>query len=124
MMSPRVLVCGGRKFRDRKLVYAALDKLYNSFYIGRMTIIEGGALGADRLAQDWANQAHIDVDLITCEAEWDKYGDSAGFKRNSDMADLKPDICLAFKGGRGTQNMIDICRERSIKVHTINWKYR
>ncbi|URQ03738.1 hypothetical protein PVA23_361 [Vibrio phage PVA23] len=122
-MSPRILVCGGRKYNNRKLVYAALDKIYNSSYIGRLTIIEGGALGADRLAQDWANQAHIDVELITCEADWDKHGVSAGYRRNTDMANLKPDLCLAFKGGRGTQNMVDICRDRNIKVHLLEWKY-
>lgn len=124
MFNPRVLVCGGRKFSDRKLVYAALDKLYNSNYIGRMTIIEGGALGADRLAQDWANQLHIDVELLTCPADWERHGLSAGMKRNTDMANLKPDLCLAFKGGRGTQNMVDICRERNIKTHLFEWKYQ
>lgn len=123
VFNPRVLVTGGRKYSNRKLVYAALDRLYNSDYIGRMTLIEGGAKGADRLAQDWANQAHIDVDLITCEADWDRYGLSAGMRRNKDMANLKPDVCIAFLGGRGTQNMVDLCRERNIKVHIIGWKY-
>lgn len=124
MFNPRILVTGGRAYSNRKLVYAALDKLYNSDYLGRMTLIEGGALGADRLAQDWANQTHIDVDLVTCEADWDNRGLSAGMERNRHMANLRPDICLAFKGGRGTQNMIDICRERNIKTYLFEWKYQ
>lgn len=122
-MSPRILVCGGRKFNNRKLVYAVLDVMYNRTYVGRMTIIEGGALGADRFAQDWAKQSHIDVTLLTCEADWERYDKAAGFKRNVDMANERPDICIAFKGGRGTQGMVDLCRERKIKTYTINWKY-
>jgi hypothetical protein len=121
MFNPRILITGGRKYNNRKLVYAALDKLYNSFYIGTMTIIEGGALGADRLAQQWAQQNHIDVVLITVHANWDKYGNSAGMRRNKEMVDLKPDLCIAFKGGKGTLNMIEICNSRNVNVFKLEW---
>ncbi|AUR85897.1 hypothetical protein NVP1081O_162 [Vibrio phage 1.081.O._10N.286.52.C2] len=124
MFNPRVVVTGGRDYKNRKLVYAALDRIYNSNYIGRMTLIEGGALGADRFAQDWAKQAHIDVTLLTMDADWDKYGDSAGFRRNVDMVNQCPDICIAFKGGKGTKGMVDLCRERKIRTHLIGWSYR
>lgn len=107
MFNPRVLITGGRKYQDRNLVWAALDKLYNSSTrLGTLTVIEGGA---DRHAQQWAKAAiakGMQVALITKEAEWDRYGLAAGMKRNLYMAKVhQPDLCLAFPGGRGDRNM-------------------
>lgn len=121
MWNTRVLVSGGRQYKNRNLVYAALERIYNKT-IGTMTVIEGGATGADSFAGEWAkSNAHRGVIHICEEADWDKYGNSAGMKRNKAMADLIPDLCLAFKGGKGTLNMIDICRMRNIKVYCIDW---
>ncbi|CAL9983092.1 GTP-binding domain [Vibrio phage D479] len=122
MFNPRILVTGGRDYKNYKLVHMALNKLYNdSNRIGTMTVIEGGATGADRFAGDWAKDAiekKMAVNLITVPAEWDRLGPKAGYVRNKYMAScLQPDICLAFPGGKGTRNMIEICTEQSIRVY-------
>ena len=47
----RVLVCGGRDYQDKALVYAALDALDRKH--GISAIIHGDARGADRLGKAW-----------------------------------------------------------------------
>lgn len=108
----RVIVCGGRDFADREAVYRALDRLNSLRRI--VELIEGGAPGADRMAADWA--AERLVKLTEVRAEWDRYGPSAGPKRNRKMLELKPDGVVAFPGGRGTMDMIRAATEAGVPV--------
>lgn len=95
----RLLVCGGRKYDNRMYLYAILNRLNPT------VVIQGGASGADRLAAEWAE--HYNVKCETFNAEWEKHGKSAGPKRNQRMLDEgKPDLVLAFPGGRGTADMV------------------
>ena len=50
-MTLRVLVCGGRDYKNRSRVFEALDRLTAEH--GALTIIEGGAVGADTFAGEW-----------------------------------------------------------------------
>lgn len=115
----RVLVCGGRDYNDVVRITQALDKLRAKF--GDFTVVQGGARGADTLAKWWALSRNV-----ACEeypAQWDKYGKSAGYKRNALMADTldtKTDCVVAFPGGKGTKNMVDLARARGIKVYVVN----
>ena len=110
----RVLVCGGRDYTDRARVWRVLDA-YREKY-GRLTIIQGGARGADRHARDWA-LAQSSVCLINEPADWDAHGKAAGPIRNQRMLDEgKPDLVLAFPGGRGTADMVSRARKAGIRV--------
>jgi hypothetical protein len=53
----RVLVCDGRQFEDRDMLSADLDRLSKDR--GFSQVISGGALGADTLAEEWANAAGL-----------------------------------------------------------------
>jgi hypothetical protein len=78
-------------------------------------IIEGGALGADRLAREWAEVSGVSVQ--TFEAEWKRFGRRAGPLRNKRMLDEgRPDGVVAFPGGAGTANMIDLANAYCVKV--------
>ena len=95
----RVLVCGGRDYDNRELVFAFLEMLHPS------VIIQGEASGADKLAKEWA-MLH-DIRHLDFEADWLKYRRGAGPIRNKKMiVEGKPDIVVAFPGGRGTANMM------------------
>ena len=105
----RVLVCGGRDFINRKLLYETLDELNIEF------IISGGARGADLLAVEWANNMFIDY--VVYPADWDKFKRSAGPIRNRQMlVEAKPDLVVAFPGGVGTANMIKQAQKAGIEV--------
>ena len=102
----KILVCGGRDYRDTKFICEILDSYLND-YPYSLSIIEGGAPGADLVAQLWAERHR--VPCVTIPADWRRYGLSAGPVRNQQMIDMKPDVVLAFPSGtsRGTYDTIN-----------------
>jgi len=99
----KVLVCGGRDWsRDR---YQFLHHVLNKKVPKGSILIVGEATGVDTQAAIWAHRACMDVSLFI--ANWDEFGKRAGPLRNKDMLDKgKPDMVIAFPGGKGTKNMI------------------
>ena len=109
----RVLVCGGREFTDKEYLEKVLDA-FNAA-IPFECVIEGGAMGADRLAANWAKKNNIEN--IRFAADWDKYGKAAGPIRNKQMLDEgKPVLVIAFAGHEGTANMIKQAKGANIQV--------
>ena len=111
----RILVCGGRSYCDIDTLYRTLDHLDAERDIA--TVVTGGCSGADQLAELWARER--DKVVIVVPAQWGVYGRSAGPKRNESMLDLNPDLVVAFKGGRGTQDMVNRATEKGIPVKEI-----
>lgn len=110
----RVLVCGGRNFNDALTLGSWLGGIHKND--GPITLlIEGGARGADYMARKFAEWQKIPVK--TFEADWDRYGNAAGPIRNKQMLDEgKPDLVLAFEGGRGTANMVEQAKAVGVRV--------
>lgn len=102
----RVLVCGGRDYKERSLVWAILDAAEPSF------IVTGGQgkqkpnKGADLLAETYAQTHKIPFDVV--HADWEAFGRAAGPRRNSEMLLRHPATqwLIAFPGGKGTADMI------------------
>ena len=108
----KVVVTGGRSYANRELVYDVLDRLH-----GVVFLIHGGAPGADRLASDWADsRGVINVSFNVRPNAWTRFGRRAGPLRNEQMMVLKPDLVIAFPGGKGTRNCILQARRRNIQV--------
>lgn len=111
----RVLVTGGRNYDDSRRVSQVLDKLHREAVIS--VIIEGGAHGADRLAREWAGHPYGCGKVETYEADWENQGRFAGPMRNQRMLDEgKPDLVIAFPGGRGTADMCRKARKAGVQV--------
>lgn len=115
----RVLVCGGRDFEtedDQVRMWTELDLLLAD--VGgpdRMMVIQGGAFGADALAVEWCKR--YSVPWSTFPADWSRHGNSAGPIRNRRMlVDGRPDLVIAFPGGRGTANMVDQATKAGVRV--------
>ncbi len=123
----RVLVCGGRDFKDEAFVERILsDRLYPYLFSNKqVTIIEGGARGVDTFALNWVlARVHSDYPPRVEEypADWEKYGWAAGPIRNIQMLDEgKPDLVIAFPGGRGTKNMVNQARDRGVPVEIVSY---
>lgn len=98
----KVLVCGGRAYKDRDFVFHTLDAIHSKHHIS--ILIHGGASGADSLAREWAHLKG--VPCATVQANWARHGVAAGPIRNRSMLLLEPDAVIAFPGGRGTANMV------------------
>jgi hypothetical protein len=98
----RVAVTGGRLFRDVQFVCDILDQFH--IEVGIDALIEGEADGLDLIARAWAEWVGVPVDPYP--ANWDRYDNFAGSVRNTQMIrEGKPDIVIAFKGGKGTRDM-------------------
>ncbi len=99
-------VTGGRTYKNEAFVFMVLDALHQSLSIA--LLVEGGALGADRLCRTWAEKRS--VPFTTKEAEWEKHRrpfrkNPAGMIRNEEMLrQFNPNLLLAFEGGPGTEH--------------------
>lgn len=98
----KILVCGGRDYRDE----ASADRALNAAHAKQpiSMVIEGGARGADELARRWAR--NNGVHSATVPALWTAKGKAAGHLRNEAMLALVPDAAIVFPGGRGTADML------------------
>lgn len=107
----RTIVAGSRGVTDIRQLHAALIEC------GWLpsVIISGGARGADRLGEEWANQIGLPLEIYP--ADWDRHGKSAGHRRNAEMAAVA-DALIALWGGqsRGTKGMIDLATARGLRV--------
>lgn len=116
----RVLVCGGRDYKNRETVYRVLNGLEPSLIItGYCRGDERSSLrimgGADELAEDWAKKEG--VPLLLMPALWGAHGKSAGPKRNGWMIQFaRPHLVVAFPGGRGTANMVRQAQAAGVRV--------
>lgn len=125
----RLLVTGGRDYRDRGHVYRVLDAVHAKVTVS--TLIHGAATGADSLAAKWAEERGVraesfpadwtDTDrpgaIIRKRKDGTLYDALAGHVRNQRMIDEgKPDGVVAFPGGTGTADMVDRARKAELKV--------
>lgn len=116
----KVLVCGGRDFTDRDLFSRTMAefKPVPITDAAEHKIIHGGASGADTLAREWADC--FGVPYREFPADWKAYGRAAGPIRNQRMIDEgKPDLVIAFPGGRGTADMVKRAEAAGIEVRRV-----
>jgi hypothetical protein len=90
-----------------------------------VTLVHGGARGADSQAGQIGREVGLEVEVF--EAEWDRYGRSAGFKRNQAMLDSGVDLVWAFvdkplEDSRGTAHMVRIAREAGVQVRVFRYR--
>jgi len=117
-MMKKVIVTGGRNYKDEKVAFQALDWAFQKFDIGE--VVQGGATGADALARKWGKSRGMWV--TTCRALWKLFGKAAGPIRNQAMISGNKDAaCLiAFPGGRGTDNCIACALKAKIPVYIVS----
>lgn len=109
-------IVGSRGFRD----YTFMKETLKWFKF--KAIVSGGANGADSLAERFAKENKIQIEVI--KPEWDRLGKSAAFIRNEQIV-RKSDEIIAFWDGisRGTKNTIDKAEQLGKPVH-IFWSKR
>jgi hypothetical protein len=120
----KVIVEGGRDFRDYERMSEILKDYLFHLEGGdpdcNVEIVSGGAWGADKLGEKFA-KANL-LGLSVFPADWKKHGKSAGYLRNSEMADYA-DMLIAFWDGKskGTKHMIDIANRKKIPVEVVRY---
>jgi len=110
----RVLVCGSREGCGDDLVWNTLCRLdaeRGPFSV----VIHGAARGADSEAMGWAQA--LDRKHLPMVADWRTHGKAAGPLRNARMiAEGKPDLVIAFPGGKGTADCVRQARAAGIEI--------
>ena len=104
----KVIIAGSREFNDYNKLCNVCD-----YYLSKQSeieIVSGTAKGADQLGERYSKERGYALKQFP--ADWNKFGNSAGYKRNVEMAEYS-DALIAFwnKESKGTKNMIDITLE-------------
>lgn len=105
---------------NRKCVRRMAVEMGPIFHKWQLEVVSGTAKGADQMGEFWAEEHGVLV--TTFPADWDRFGRSAGYRRNEDMAKYS-DVLVAFWDGhsRGTKHMIDLALEHSLEVHVFRY---
>lgn len=114
----RILVCGGRDYRNVAKVHEVLDKHYTD-NDEDICIIQGGAQGADAIALRWAVNAEVPV--VTHYANWRKFNKAAGpFRNQAMLTEWGPHLVIAFPGGPGTLHMMKLANRKGIPLQVVH----
>jgi hypothetical protein len=118
----KLIVAGSRTFNDYQLLE---DSIFNflailKYKISETEIVSGTAGGADKLGERFAHRQRLKCTRF--QANWEKFGKSAGYKRNEQMAEYA-DACIVFWDGvsKGTQHMINIATEHVLHLKIIRF---
>jgi len=117
----KVIIAGSRGFSNYKLLKETCDKLLkDKKKTHNVIVISGNAKGADSLGEKYSNDEGLDLEIFP--ADWKKFGKSAGFRRNEQMAEFA-DALIAFWDGKshGTKHMIDTATEKGMNVRVVNY---
>lgn len=111
----RILITGSRDWDDSETIYVSLNSLREYWPNEELTVVHGGAKGADAVAGLWANSTHGVVEEVH-PADWNQYGKRAGFVRNSEMVNLGADVCVAFikDNSKGATMCADLAEKAEI----------
>lgn len=111
----KTIIAGGRDFTNYEF---AREKLLE-YEITE--IISGGARGADQIGEQFAREQNKPLKVFP--ADWNKYGKSAGYRRNEQMAEYGEQLIAFWDGkSKGTKHMIDLAVKNKLKVKVIMYE--
>jgi pyruvate/2-oxoacid:ferredoxin oxidoreductase alpha subunit len=116
----KIIVSGSRTYWDESKIHAVLAKILWSLPINEpVTLIHGGAKGADTIAATFG--ASVGLDVIEYQPDWKAYGKAAGPIRNAQMVHdhSDADIVLVFWDGssKGAANLLEEARAKGLKTN-------
>lgn len=110
----KVIIAGPR---DLEVPISILDIMITQSGFNITEVVSGGAFGMDHCGEEWAIENNISISQFL--PDWNKYGKSAGPRRNKEMADYA-DALLIVKTNKdtsGTKNMILTMQKNNKPIH-------
>jgi hypothetical protein len=112
----RIVIAGSRSGVSEQLVKDTVTDILLKH--PDVIVVTGGARGVDTIAHIHADALGATTEVYS--ANWGKYGNSAGFKRNELMVNL-PDVILVvciYSGRRtaGTNHTASLARRKGIEL--------
>ena len=115
----KVIIAGSRTVTDYFEIVTALTLA--GYTVSNLTeIISGTARGVDQLGELLAYKNNISIKKFP--ADWDKYGKSAGYRRNADMAKYADALIAIWDGqSKGTKHMIKLMNkeDKPVFIHEV-----
>lgn len=110
----KVAVIGSRSFNDYQRLKDTLSKIDVSL------LVSGGANGADKLGEQYANENNIPTKIFL--PDWEKHGKAAGFLRNTDIIN-EAELVVAFwdQQSNGTRDSIQKAEKQGKKVMIVTF---
>ena len=109
----KVIIAGSRTFNDYEKLRDVCDNLLQNQT--EIEIVSGTANGADVLGEKYAKYKGYPVKRFV--ADWNKFGKSAGYRRNEAMAQYADAlICFWNKKSKGSEHMINLAKQYGLKV--------
>lgn len=105
----RIVVAGSRDFNDYILFKTSIENYLQVRFEGKsFLLISGGARrGPDEMIIRYCVEKNLPYALY--EADWDRFGKSAGYRRNVTMSDVSTDVVVFWDCvSKGTKHMMDI----------------
>lgn len=111
----KIIVAGSRSINDYDFIKLYLNNFITNHNISNPEIVSGTANGPDKLGEQYAREHNLK--LTRFPADWDRWGKSAGYKRNQQMADYAEALVAFWDGkSKGTKHMIDIATKQNLTV--------
>ncbi len=113
----KTIIAGSRSITNIEDVYNAVHN--SNFDITE--VVSGIARGVDRLGEQWAKENNISIKRFP--AQWNKYGRSAGYIRNAQMANYSDALIAVWDGkSKGTQHMSNFAKKSGLLVYVYTIK--
>lgn len=110
----KIAIVGSRNFKRLDKVVRFVSHLEKD-----VIVVSGGARGVDQAAERAARQHGLQTLII--RPDWDKYGKSAGFRRNHTIVEQADELVAFWDGkSKGAKHSIDLARKKGIPVLVIN----
>ncbi len=118
----KLIIAGSRTFEDPLLMRMKIRTFLSEANSGFPPdeVISGTARGADSLGEEWAKE--VDVKVTRYPAQWDRYGKSAGYRRNELMALLATHAIVFWDGeSRGAKHMILMAKKENLGLKVVKY---
>jgi hypothetical protein len=114
----RIIVAGTRKWKDKKLFHEIIVDYLERFSEPVLFISGAANSGADRFIIDWCKK--YNYPCLEMPADWDTHGKSAGYVRNTEMAEIGTHlVCFWDTVSRGTAHMRTVSSEKHLNIMTV-----
>ena len=110
----KLAIVGSREFNNYELLCKTLEKYENI-----SMIISGGAIGADKLGEKFAQNNNIEIKIFY--PNWNTHGKKAGILRNKIIVENADEVIAFWNGeSKGTLSTINFAKQLNKKCVVIN----
>ena len=115
-----ILIAGSRSWQDYQSLKQAWQDCLAKHNLSKyaVTIVSGGAQGADKLAERLAQEEGIAIEIY--RPDWQRHGNKAGMIRNAEMVAKAQQLIALWDGqSKGTAMTINTARRKGLSITVV-----